>query len=73
MRGSFIIFSLAASRTAFEGYSIQEKTTTSSGLACTEPLKSVTLPSGTSSPQVSTMRVTPNSLKSGSASAACLR
>ena len=73
MRGSLIIFSFAASRAALTGYSIQEKTTTSSALAFTAPLKSVTLPSGTSSPQASTMRVAPNSLNSGAASAACLR
>src|SRR3546814_7527008 len=34
---------------------------------------SLTLPSGTSSPQHSTMRRTPNSLISGAASAACFR
>ena len=73
MRGSLMIFLFAASRTSFEGYSNQEKTTTSSGSAFTAPLKSVTLPSGTSSPHASTMRVTPNSLNSDAASAACSR
>ncbi len=73
MRGSLIIFSLAASRAALSGYSNQEKTTFSPASAFTAPLKSVTLPSGTSSPQVSTMRVAPNSLNNGAASAACLR
>ena len=42
-------------------------------VAFTAPLKSVTLPSGTSSPQVLTWRRTPNSWNSGAASAACLR
>ena len=71
MRGSFIIFWFAASRTAFDGYSSQVKTTTSSDFACTAPLKSVTLPSGTSSPQVWTMRVTPSPLKRGSTASGC--
>src|SRR5690606_31027133 len=51
----------------------QLNTTTSSSLACTALRKSVSVPSGTSSPQHSTIRLTPNSLKSGAASAACLR
>ena len=73
MRGSLIIFSVAASRVALSGYSNQEKTTVSPSSAFTAPLKSVTLPSGTSSPQASTWRVTPNSLNKGTASAADLR
>ena len=73
MRGSLIIFCVAAAWASLLGNSIHENTTTSSGLAFTAPLKSVTLPSGTSSPQASTMRVAPNSLNSGAASAACLR
>ena len=57
MRGSLIIFSLAASRVALSGYSNQEKTTFSSSLALTALRKSVTLPSGTSLSQASTWRV----------------
>src|SRR6185312_3784310 len=37
MRGSDIIFFCPSSRTAFEGHSIQEKTTISSGSVFTEP------------------------------------
>jgi diguanylate cyclase (GGDEF)-like protein len=59
--GSLIMRSLALSRVALSGYSSHENTTTSSGLAFTAPLKSVSLPSGTSSPQASTWRVAPNS------------
>src|SRR5215204_1809723 len=73
MRGSALIFSFAASRISFDGYSNQLNTTTSSSCAFTAPLKSVSLPSGTSSPQHSTIRVAPNSLNKGAASAACLR
>ena len=50
MRGSSMSFLLPASRTSFEGHSIQEKTTTSPSSALTARLKSVTLPSGRSSP-----------------------
>src|SRR5688572_11750835 len=60
MRGSLIIFSFAASRAARSGYSNQEKTTASSSFAWTDLRKSVTLPSGTSSLQLSTMRVAPS-------------
>ena len=60
MRESSMSFVLPASRTSFEGHSIQEKTTTSPSSALTARLKSVTLPSGWSSPQHSTMRVAPN-------------
>jgi hypothetical protein len=73
MRSSDIIFWLAESRTSFDGYSIQEKTTASSAFACTARRKSVTLPSGTSSAQASTWRSAPNSLNSGQAMAAILR
>src|SRR3954453_23054099 len=52
---------LAASRAARSGYSNQEKTTASSSFAWTDLRKSVTLPSGTSSLQVWTMRVAPSS------------
>ena len=62
MRGSSMNFFWAASRVALSGHSTHEKTTTSSPSAFTAPLKSVTLPSGTSSPQHSTTRVAPNSL-----------
>jgi hypothetical protein len=65
MRGSFFIRSsilpIAASRVALSGHSIHEKTTASSSFACTARRKSVTLPSGTSSPQHSRMRVAPSS------------
>ena len=50
MRGSSMSFLLPALRTSFEGHSIQEKTTTSPSSALTARLKSVTLPSGRSSP-----------------------
>src|SRR6185312_6609653 len=54
IRGSLIIFSFAASRAVRSGYSNQEKTTASSSFAWTDLRKSVTLPSGTSSLQLST-------------------
>ena len=73
MRSSLIIFWLAASRTSFDGYSNQEKTTSSSSLACTALRKSVTFPSGTSFAQASTMRVAPNSWNKGAAPDAWLR
>jgi hypothetical protein len=60
--GSYMIFLLAASRTSFEGHSIHEKTIVSPGFASTARLKSVTFPSGTSSPQHSTWRIAPQSL-----------
>ena len=56
IRGSVLIISSmrpkAASRVALSGHSIQEKTTVSSSLAFTDPRKSVTFPSGTSSPRI---------------------
>ena len=73
MRGSSITFFMPASRASFEGHSTQEKTTVSSSLRFTAIGKDVTLPSGTSSPQHSTQRSAPCSLKMASASSACLR
>src|SRR5690606_27385794 len=46
MRGSFMNFSMPASRVALSGHSTQENTTDSPSFACTERRKSVTLPSG---------------------------
>ena len=65
IRSSLRIFSFVASRVALSGYSNQEKTTFSSGLASTALRKSVTFPSGTSLSQVSTVRVTPMSWNIG--------
>ena len=74
MRGSLMHFLVGGvAGRLVDGYSNQEKTTFSSGLASTALRKSVTLPSGTSLSQASTMRVTPNSLNNGATSAACLR
>ncbi|MNY41317.1 hypothetical protein D3C86_1761230 [compost metagenome] len=64
-------FSIAWSRTAREGQTIQEKTTVSSGLHFTAMGKDVTLPSGTSSPQHSTSLSAPYSLKTAPAASAC--
>ena len=61
--GSSIISLLPLSRTSLDGHSIQEKTTVSPSWALTARLKSVTLPSGTSSPQHSTMRIAPRRLQ----------
>jgi hypothetical protein len=60
---SLRMLSLALSRVALSGYSTHEKITSSSPWAFTERLKSVTVPSGTSSPQFSTRRVAPSFLK----------
>jgi len=46
MRGSSIIFFMAASRVALSGHSIHENATVSSAVAWTARQKSVTLPSG---------------------------
>ena len=51
IRGSSIIFGMALSRVALSGHSTHEKMTVSSSLALTARRKSVTVPSGTSSPQ----------------------
>ena len=56
MRGSLMNFSFAASRSAREGYSKKENTIFSSGLPSTALRKSVTVPSGTSLSQDSTIR-----------------
>ena len=71
--GKRMIFGQASSRTCFEGHSTQEKTTVSPSFAFTAPLKSVTLPSGTSSPHASTMRTEPYSLKMAAAFSASSR
>src|SRR6185437_365853 len=71
MRGSFMNFSMPASRVALSGHSTQENTTDSSFSACTARRKSVSLPSGTLSPQHSTTRVAPNSTKTASKVLAC--
>ena len=73
MRWSSMIFGQAASRVALSGHSTNEKTTFSPSLAFTARLKSVTLPSGTSSPQASTTRVAPYSLNTSAALAAISR
>ena len=71
MRGSSIIFFMAASRVALSGHSTHEKATVSSAVACTARRKSVTLPSGTSSPQPSITRTAPSSMNIGSSWRAC--
>ena len=67
MRGSAMTFAMPASRASLDGHSIQENTTTSPSSAFTARRKSVSLPSGTSSPQHSTTRVAPFSRKTGAA------
>jgi hypothetical protein len=62
MRGSSIIFFMPASRVALSGHSTHEKATVSSAVAWTARRKSVTLPSGTSSPQPSMTRIAPSSM-----------
>ncbi|KAG1257642.1 hypothetical protein G6F65_015835 [Rhizopus arrhizus] len=64
---------MPASRVALSGHSIQENTTVSSGVAFTAPKKSVVLPRGTSSPQHSTTRSAPYSMKTGSPARAWAR
>ena len=65
MRSSAMIPAAAASHAALSGHQIQENTTVSASFACTAFLKSVTLPSITSSPQFSTVRSAPYSAKTG--------
>src|SRR3546814_9546446 len=62
-----MILAMPASRVCLSGHSIHEKTTVSSSLASTARLKSVTLPSGTAVPQLSTRRVAPACLKRSAA------
>src|SRR3954466_9493980 len=52
MRGSAMTLRLPSSRAALDGQTIQENTTVSPASAFTARLQSVTLPSGTSSPQL---------------------
>ena len=59
IRGSFIAFSLPASRAARDGQTIQAKTTVSPSSSFTAIGNEVTLPSGTSSPQASTTESAP--------------
>src|SRR5690606_32174139 len=69
-RGSSIILGMALSLTAREGHSIHENTTVSPGWHFTAIGNDVTLPSGTSSPQHSTILVAPYSLNTAAASVA---
>ncbi|MDT4879333.1 hypothetical protein FQZ97_1149950 [compost metagenome] len=71
MRGSSIIFFMAASRVALSGHSIHEKATVSSAVAWTARRKSVTLPSGTSSPPPSITRMASSSMNIESNWRAC--
>ena len=57
--GSLSIACQAASAVALSGHAIHENTTVSSSVAWTARWKSVTLPFGTSTPQVSTIRLAP--------------
>lgn len=59
MAPSSCIFRQAASALSRSGHVIQENAIDSSSAASTARWKSVSLPCGTSTPQVSTMRVAP--------------
>src|SRR6185503_535214 len=73
MRGSSMAFFMPASRTSRDGQATHENTTVSLGSSFTACGNDVVLPVGTSSPQASTVRDAPYSLKTLAYVAACWR